>query len=124
MIGLKLLVTLLLCKRLNSLSVFYGATNSMTILRALQFALSLSETDGKVEESIHTLERTKEELLKQRELLEQKLQDGSLLDPKEERRLTEYFYNQVQLALRHFSTPRVISLKFLLVISMLQKREW
>lgn len=93
--GLKLLVILLLCKRLNSLSVFYGVTNSMTIWRALQFALSLSETDGKVEESIHTLERTKEELLKQRELLEQKLQDGSLLDPKEERRLTEYFYNQV-----------------------------
>ena len=91
----------------------------MTILRAVQFALSLLEADGKVEESIHTLERTKEELLKQRELLEQKLQDGSLLDPKEERRLTEYFYNQVQLALRHFSTPTVISMKFLFVISML-----
>ena len=91
----------------------------MTILRAVQFALSLLETDGKVEESNHTLERTKEELLKQRELLEQKLQDGSLLDPKEERRLTEYFYNQVQLALRHFSTPTVISMKFLFVISML-----
>ncbi|KAM7441007.1 Kinesin-like protein kif27 [Porites harrisoni] len=50
---------------------------------------NVDETDGKVEESIHTLERTKEELLKQRELLEQKLQDGSLLDPKEERRLIE-----------------------------------
>ena len=99
--------------------VFYGVTNSVTILRAVQFALSLLEADGKVEESIHTLERTKEELLKQRELLEQKLQDGSLLDPKEERRLTEYFYNQVQLALRHFSTPTVISMKFLFVISML-----
>lgn len=47
------------------------------------------ETDAKVEESIHTLERTKDELLKQRELLEQKLQEGSLLDPKEERRLIE-----------------------------------
>lgn len=117
--GLKLLVILLLCKRLNSLSVFYGVTNSMTILLALQFALSLSETDGKVEESIHTLERTKEELLKQRELLEQKLQDGSLLDPKEERRLTKYFYNPVQIALRPFSIPRVISRKFLFVISML-----
>lgn len=48
------------------------------------------ETDAlsqsKVTESIHTLERTKDELLKQRELLEQKLQEGSLLDPKEERR--------------------------------------
>jgi len=48
------------------------------------------ETDApnptKVEESIHSLERTKDELLKQRELLEQKLQEGSLLDPKEERR--------------------------------------
>ena len=96
----------------------------MTILRTLQFALSLSEADGKVEESIHTLERTKEELLKQRELLEQKLQDGSLLDPKEERRLTEYFYNQVQLALTNFSTPRVMSIKFVLVLSMLYKTEW
>ena len=81
--------------------------------------MSLSETDVKVEESIHTLERTKEELLKQRELLEQKLQDGSLLDPKEERRLTKYFYNPVQLALRPFSTLRVIIMKFLFVISML-----
>ncbi|KAL9978810.1 hypothetical protein ACROYT_G016376 [Oculina patagonica] len=54
---------------------------------------SIDETDAlsqsKVEESIHTLERTKDELLKQRELLEQKLQEGSLLDPKEERRLIE-----------------------------------
>ncbi|PFX25964.1 Kinesin-like protein KIF27 [Stylophora pistillata] len=40
-------------------------------------------------ESAKTLERTKDELLKQRELLEQKLQEGSLLDPKEERRLIE-----------------------------------
>lgn len=51
---------------------------------------TLVETDAlsqiKVEERIHTLERTKDELLKQRELLEQKLQEGSLLDPKEERR--------------------------------------
>ena len=53
-------------------------------LKCVQF--SLLETDAKVEESIHTLERTKDELLKQRELLEQKLQEGSLLDPKEERR--------------------------------------
>ena len=48
------------------------------------------ETDAasqnKSDESAHTLERTKDELLKQRELLEQKLQEGSLLDPKEERR--------------------------------------
>ena len=84
--GLKHLVTLLLCKCLNSICAFYGLTNSITILQVIQFSLSLSETDGKVEESIHTLERTKEELLKQRELLEQKLQDGSLLDPTEERR--------------------------------------
>ena len=41
--GLKLLVIVLLGKRLNSLSVFYGVTNSMTILLALQFALSLSQ---------------------------------------------------------------------------------
>lgn len=40
-------------------------------------------------DSATTLERTKDELLKQRELLEQKLQEGSLLDPKEERRLIE-----------------------------------
>ena len=50
----------------------------------------LLETDAssetKVGESVHTLERSKDELLKQRELLEQKLQEGSLLDPKEERR--------------------------------------
>lgn len=50
----------------------------------------MSETDApnpsRIEESIHALERTKVELLKQRELLEQKLQEGSLLDPKEERR--------------------------------------
>ncbi|XP_020621415.1 kinesin-like protein KIF27 [Orbicella faveolata] len=54
---------------------------------------NVDETDApnptKVEESIHSLERTKDELLKQRELLEQKLQEGSLLDPKEERRLIE-----------------------------------
>lgn len=84
--GLKHLVTLLLCTRLNSICAFYGLTNSIAILQVIQFALSLSETDGKIEESIHTLERTKEELLRQRELLEQKLQDGSLLDPTEERR--------------------------------------
>ena len=54
------------------------------------FFFFLLETDApnpsRIEESIHTLERTKVELLKQRELLEQKLQKGSLLDPKEERR--------------------------------------
>jgi len=54
---------------------------------------NVDETDApnptKLEESIHSLERTKDELLKQRELLEQKLQEGSLLDPKEERRLIE-----------------------------------
>lgn len=55
------------------------------------FVNSFSGTDAapshtKTEESIHTLERTKDELLKQRELLEQKLHEGSLLDPKEERR--------------------------------------
>ena len=48
------------------------------------------ETDGlsqaKTEESIHKLERAKDELQKQRELLEQKLHEGSLLEPKEERR--------------------------------------
>ena len=42
--------------------------------------------DDTKQEEIHTLERSKEELSKQRELLEQKLQEGSLLDPKEERR--------------------------------------
>jgi len=54
---------------------------------------NIDEKDGlsqtKIKEDIHTLERTKDELLKQRELLEQKLQEGSLLDPKEERRLIE-----------------------------------
>lgn len=54
---------------------------------------NIDEKDGlsqtKIKEGIHTLERTKDELLKQRELLEQKLQEGSLLDPKEERRLIE-----------------------------------
>lgn len=54
---------------------------------------NVDETDAssqsKSNESAKTLERTKDELLKQRELLEQKLQEGSLLDPKEERRLIE-----------------------------------
>ena len=50
----------------------------------------IAEPDGisqsKVSDNVHSLERTKDELSKQRELLEQKLHDGSLLDPKEERR--------------------------------------
>ena len=50
----------------------------------------IAESDGmsqsKISDNIHSLERTKDELSKQRELLEQKLHDGSLLDPKEERR--------------------------------------
>ena len=50
----------------------------------------IAEADGisqsKVSDNVHSLERTKDELSKQRELLEQKLHDGSLLDPKEERR--------------------------------------
>lgn len=54
---------------------------------------NVDETDGfsqsKISENIYTLERTKDELSKQRELLEQKLHEGSLLDPKEERRLIE-----------------------------------
>ena len=45
-----------------------------------------ASSQSKSNESAKTLERTKDELLKQRELLEQKLQEGSLLDPKEERR--------------------------------------
>lgn len=54
---------------------------------------NVDEVDGisqsKVSDNVHSLERTKDELSKQRELLEQKLHDGSLLDPKEERRLIE-----------------------------------
>ena len=50
----------------------------------------IAEADGmsqsKISDNVHSLERTKDELSKQRELLEQKLHDGSLLDPKEERR--------------------------------------
>lgn len=48
-----------------------------------------ASSQSRSNESAKTLERTKDELLKQRELLEQKLQEGSLLDPKEERRLIE-----------------------------------
>ncbi|XP_032223609.1 kinesin-like protein KIF27 isoform X2 [Nematostella vectensis] len=40
-------------------------------------------------EELHSLARTRVELSKQREILEQKLQQGTLLDPNEERRLIE-----------------------------------
>lgn len=41
---------------------------------------------SKMKEDLRGLDRTREELLKQRELLEQKLQEGTLLIPAEERR--------------------------------------